>query len=447
MSESQQTGSMSQDRAQRGAGSVDAALVLLHADGAAPLPSGIHLGRGTQVIGRVPFEGGFKLDVPAVSRSHAALEADERGVVLKDLGSRNGTLVGGKRVQSVRLAHQDVVRIGDAVFVFVADHGREYLACAGETGKSAPAHLRALVGGYAMATLAREIEQAVASGRTILVTGETGVGKELVAAGAHQLSARTGAFVALNCAAIPEQLVESELFGHLRGAFTGATRDHPGLVRAAAGGTLFLDEIGDMPLPLQTKLLRFLETREVVPVGGTRPIQVDARVISATHRDLVEMVSQGTFRGDLYARLFGYTIAVPPLRERKEDLGALIRHVLRRNGAPTAKLCASVMERAALHDWPFNVRELVSVVERAASLAEGGVLRAAHFPQPRSLAAAAPKPSGGKRPAPSRDELAALMTGAGGNVSAVARSLERDAALVYRWLKQHGLEPEAFRRR
>lgn len=447
--EAENTGSMSHDGPRERGAPLDAALLLLYAPGAEALPRGLHLTRGTHVVGRAPVRGGFKLDVSAVSRSHAALEAEASGVVLKDLGSRNGILVGGKRVDRAVLEDGDVVRIGDAVFVFVAEEGAEHLAFrldGGRTAEAPPIRVGGLVGGRAMAQLSREVEEAVASRGTVLVSGETGVGKELVARGVHEISGRRGPFVALNCAAIPQALVESELFGHHRGAFTGASRDHLGLVRSAEGGTLFLDEIGDMPLESQAKLLRFLETQEVVPVGGTRPVKVDVRVVSATHRDLGELVTRGAFRGDLFARLFGYTIRVPALRERKEDLFLLLRHFLVRAGKPEIEVNASVMERIALHDWPFNVREFASVVGRAASLADDGRLRAEHFPE---RAADRPpleaRPS--KRPGPKKEELDALLIGASGNVSAVARALERDAALVYRWLKQHGLDPDAYRKR
>ncbi|MBL9028042.1 MAG: sigma 54-interacting transcriptional regulator [Myxococcales bacterium] len=454
MSHADQTGSMSLDDGGAAGLGHDAALVLLWAENLAALPRGVALEPGTTVIGREPVGRGFRVVAPAVSRSHAAIEVGPRGCFIKDLGSRNGTRVGGVAIQHHALAHGDVVRIGDAVFVFVAHDGRRHL----ELDRADPARARGssrvegLVGGLSMDRLSQDVAGAIASGHAVLIQGETGVGKEIVARAIHEGSRRPGAFVAVNCPAIPSTLFESELFGHVRGAFTGASRDHLGLVRAADSGTLFLDEIGDMPPDGQAKILRFLETREVLPVGETRPVRVDVRVVSATHRDLAALATRGAFRGDLYARLFGYTVRVPPLRERREDLYLLVRHALERSGAPRLEATATVMERVALYDWPFNMRELIAVVGRAASLAEGGKLKADCFPAPAprapaepALAADAAPPS--RRPAPKRAELEELLVRERGNVSAVARALERDAALVYRWLKQHDLDPNAYRER
>jgi DNA-binding NtrC family response regulator len=451
------TGSMSRDGPRDRSAAPDAALLLVFANGFERLARGVHLGGGPCVVGRSPVGGGLALDVQGLSRSHLTVEANDGRFTLKDLGSRNGTFVGGKRVEHAELSHGDVIRAGDAVFVLVTRDGARHLGFSldGKSRGDVPAiRVRGLVGGYAMARLSREVEEAVASRQTVLLSGDTGVGKELVARGVHEISGRAGPFVALNCAAIPEALFESELFGHVRGAFTGATRNHPGLVRSADGGTLFLDEIGDMPLGSQAKLLRFLETREVIPIGETRPTVVDVRVVSATHRDLGDLVAKGAFRADLYARLFGYTVRVPAVRERKEDLFLLLRHALKSAGADRLGVTATVMERMALYDWPFNVRELFSVVGRAASLADGDVLRAEHFPEPRHAPGPAPiatappgEPSRAKRPSPKKHELEALLAHERGNVSAVARTLERDAALVYRWLKQHGLDPDSFRSR
>jgi Nif-specific regulatory protein len=228
--------------------------------------------------------------------------------------------------------------------------------------------------GPAMAEVLRLMETAAASSITVLILGETGTGKELVARGLHRASARSDhPFLALNCAAMPEPLLESELFGHRRGAFTGAIRDNPGLFRAAAGGVVFLDEVADMPLPMQAKLLRVLEEQEVVPLGDSFPRKVDVRVLSATNRDLRAEVAAGRFREDLYYRLAVFPIALPPLRERRGDIALLATRFLtiaaeqQRKSIPGLE--PEALELLTRYDWPGNVRELRNEIERAVALA------------------------------------------------------------------------------
>jgi DNA-binding NtrC family response regulator len=220
-----------------------------------------------------------------------------------------------------------------------------------------------------MRRLFRLVERVAASDSTVLVTGETGTGKGLVARAIHQRSRRSaGAFVALNCGAIPENLLESELFGHVRGAFTGATANKAGKFEAAHGGTLFLDEIGDMRPDLQVKLLRALEEGEFEPVGGCQTIRVDVRIIAATHRDLEARVAEGRFREDLFYRLYVIPLPLPPLRERPEDIPLLLDHfrVLFRNAGPTvlAGFTPSALDVLCAYPWPGNVREIRNLVER-----------------------------------------------------------------------------------
>src|SRR5690348_6998307 len=228
--------------------------------------------------------------------------------------------------------------------------------------------------GPAMAEVLRLMESAAASSITVLIHGETGTGKELVARGLHRASVRSDhPFLALNCAAMPEQLLESELFGHRRGAFTGAIRDNPGLFRAAVGGVVFLDEVADMPLPMQAKLLRVLEEQEVVPLGDSFPRKVDVRVLSATNRDLRAEVASGRFREDLYYRLAVFPIALPPLRERREDIALLATRFLviaaEQQRKPLPSLDPAAIELLTRYDWPGNVRELRNEIERAVALA------------------------------------------------------------------------------
>jgi transcriptional regulator with GAF, ATPase, and Fis domain len=217
---------------------------------------------------------------------------------------------------------------------------------------------------------------------TVLIEGETGTGKEVVAQALHRLSDRTGPLVVLNCAAIPEALLEAELFGHTRGAFTGAVQSRAGRIEAAHGGTLFLDEIGEMPLPLQAKLLRFLEAHEVQRVGENGLLHVNVRVIAATHQRLEEQVERGGFRLDLYHRLAVFPVEVPALRCRKQDIPALAEHFLGELGrtSPRKRLAADALECLLAYDWPGNVRELAHVLERAAILAaDSPTLRLEHI--------------------------------------------------------------------
>jgi DNA-binding NtrC family response regulator len=228
----------------------------------------------------------------------------------------------------------------------------------------------------ATAELHRLIAKVAPTDSTILITGETGTGKEVVARTLHQASSRHDRpFVAINCGSIPGSLLESELFGHVRGAFTGADRDKRGLFEVAGSGTIFLDEIGEMPLPLQPKVLRALEAREILRVGGTTPIPVAARIIAATHRDLLRMVNQGAFRSDLYYRLNVFEIAISPLRSRPEDVKAIAQHLLARHALAFNRPAPALEPEALIalehYPWPGNVRELSNVLERALILNEG----------------------------------------------------------------------------
>jgi DNA-binding NtrC family response regulator len=249
---------------------------------------------------------------------------------------------------------------------------------------AAPPAIAELVGrSVAMQELTRLVRLVAPRSATVLIEGETGTGKEVVAKALHRLSARAHKpFVVLNCAAIPEALLEAELFGHTRGAFTGATQSRTGRIETAHGGTLFLDEIGEMPLPLQSKMLRFLENGEIQRVGENEAARVDVRVIAATHQPLEARSAEGTFRLDLYHRLAVFPLEVPPLRERLEDIGELAEHFLAALGrtAPRKTLSAGALERLSEHHWPGNVRELAHVLERATILAgDAPVIAAEHI--------------------------------------------------------------------
>jgi DNA-binding NtrC family response regulator len=244
-----------------------------------------------------------------------------------------------------------------------------------------------------MNSVMAEVERVATSETRVCIRGETGTGKELVARTLHEKSPRhAGPFVTLNCAAVPAELMESELFGHEKGSFTGAASRHVGKFEQAHRGTLFLDEIGDMPLPMQAKLLRVLEENEIERVGGDRPIPVDVRVLVATHRNLEELVKRGAFRQDLYHRIFVFPVVLPPLRERREDIAVLAHHFARQvaeqNGWKPKKFSPAAIEELARYSWPGNVRELRNVVERALLLASADEVDAATIrralPQPES---------------------------------------------------------------
>jgi two-component system NtrC family response regulator len=278
---------------------------------------------------------------------------------------------------------------------------------------------------------------------TVLITGETGTGKEVVARAIHRHGRRgRRPFVALNCAAIPAELLESQLFGHARGAFTGAVADNLGSIRAAEGGTLFLDEIGDMAAPLQAKLLRVLQERVVTPVGG-KPVPVDVRILSATHQDLAAAVRLGRFREDLFYRIGVVPLHLPPLRERLADIVELAEHFLAQFATPSRRLSAAAAARLLAHDWPGNVRELRNAMERLAVLGRRPVVAAEEldFLRPRR-AAAEDVPASDLPGAVERLERAMIgraLAETGGNRSEAARRLGIHRQRLHEKLRQYGL--------
>jgi two-component system response regulator GlrR len=286
---------------------------------------------------------------------------------------------------------------------------------------------------------------------TVLITGESGTGKELLARALHEASRRRdGPFLAVNCGAIPEALLESELFGHVKGAFTGATRDHKGLFASASGGTIFLDEIGDMPVALQVKLLRVLQEREVRPVGSAQSVKVNVRVVSATHRDLRAECSAGRFREDLYYRLNVVSLALPPLSARREDIPLLASHFLaqlaERYGKQIGGFAPEAMELLVAAPWAGNVRELQNVVEKCLALATTPVVPASLVQ--RSLEAPAEdfESFDEARRGFERDYLTRLLRMTEGNVSQAARLAKRNRSDFYSLLNRHQLEPSAFKK-
>jgi transcriptional regulator with PAS, ATPase and Fis domain len=376
-----------------------------------------------------------------MSGQHARLSRVLRAWVLEDLGSKNGVRRNGELVTRAELADGDVLELGRTAWVFRAGQPR------GAPFTASPAALATWNG-----ELARRFEalrRIAGSGVSVVLRGESGSGKELVARAVHALSGRPGPFIAVNCGALPDELVESELFGHRRGAFSGATEDRPGLVRAAHGGTLFLDEVGDLPLEAQPALLRVLQERQVVPVGGTAPVPVELRVVSATHRDLEGLAQQGLFREDLLARLSGYELVLPALRERREDLGLLVSSLLERLApARTERVQLHVTAARALMlaPWRLNVRELEKALEAAVVLAGDGPVELAHLPEHVRTPAAAPPPEVlDDADAARKAELERLLAQHGGNISAVARELGKARMQIQRWLARYELDPRRFR--
>ncbi|MBZ0118140.1 MAG: sigma-54-dependent Fis family transcriptional regulator, partial [Sandaracinaceae bacterium] len=363
-------------------------LVLIYSRLHRQLPSAVPFAAEVTSFGREPDN---LLCVPeaAVSRYHGRVERRHDGCWIVDNGSTNGTLVNGARVSAARLAEHDVVRIGDSIFRFASSNIYGYGAYRIDGSVVAAARRVQhgikdcpLVGGFQVDLVLERIEKVAKTMLSVVVTGESGTGKELVARTLHVTSERKGPLSAINCAALPASLIESELFGYRKGAFTGASQDKPGLVKMAHQGTLFLDEIGDMPLDAQAKLLRVLQERLVLPLGATTPEPVDVRVVCATHRNLEELVSSGAFRGDLLARLREVTVGLPPLRERREDLHPLVRHFLAKIGRSEASVSLPFMVGLAHYHWPYNVRELESAVRLAVALADGAAeIDLAHLPE------------------------------------------------------------------
>ena len=285
---------------------------------------------------------------------------------------------------------------------------------------------------------------------SVMIFGDSGTGKELLARAIHRASPRYAQpFVAVNCGAIPEQLLESELFGHTKGSFTGAASDYKGLFQAAGRGTVFLDEIGDMPLPLQVKLLRVLQEKEVRPIGSTQAIKVDVRIISATHRNLEQAIKEGAFREDLYYRLHVVALALPALSQRREDIPVLAAHFLKtlagRYGKTLNGFAQDAIEVLVKHSWPGNVRELYNVVEQAVALSTTPII------SPAQLEMAIRGETGNLSSFESarfefeRDYLAKLLKITNGNVTQAARLAKRNRTEFYKLLQRHHLNPSMFK--
>ncbi len=382
-----------------------------------------------------------------MSGQHAKVSRVLRSWVLEDTKSKNGVRRNGEAVQRAELVDGDVLELGRTFFLFRADQPAAS-DLESETLKPAAPGLATLSPG--LSAQLEELTKLAKSGVSIALSGPSGSGKEVIANALHVLSGRSGPFVAVNCGALPDELVESELFGHRKGAFSGALDDRPGLLRTAHGGTLLLDEVGDLPLDAQPALLRVLQEKAVMPVGGSKPVPVDLRVISATHRKLERLAEQGLFRDDLRARLTGYRAELPALSARREDLGLLIS-VLLQKLAPQRQFSVQFGITAAralfAYDWPLNVRELEKALETALVLSDGGVIELNHLPPEVREPGARRKESSAEDADESRRvELEKLLTEHAGNVSAVARAMGKARMQIQRWMDRYSLDPRNYRK-
>ena len=368
--------------------------------------------------------------------------------MLEDLQSRNGTLIDGSRIQRTALSDGALIEAGQTFFIFRTALPQAANVLEADSLDAAAPGLETLLPSFA-AELER-VRTVAKSRLPVLLQGETGTGKEVVASAIHQLSGRTGPFLPGNCGALPATLVESEMFGYRKGAFSGAVEDRPGLIRSADGGTLLLDEIGDLPLPAQATLLRVLQEEEVTPVGGTRPTKVDLRVIAATHRDLPALVRQEKFRTDLLMRLCGFTVNLPPLRERREDFGLLLARLLRRINAGKLTFTPEAGRAMLRHSWPGNVRELEKCLSSASVLAQDAVVEPEHLPSSVTAAPAAssrvPESQLSADDRARREQIVSLLREHGGNVTSVAKAMGKARTQVQRWLRRYDLDPLAYKR-
>jgi DNA-binding NtrC family response regulator len=405
-------------------------------------------------------ENDLQLTDENISRSHCEVRLDAQGYLLRDLGSTNGTTLEGARIREAYLRPGALFGVGRVQIRFMPLEQQVRLLPSEKTelgelrGRSLP-----------MREIYAVIERIAPTEATVLLQGETGVGKDVVARTLHALSHRArGPWVVVDCGALAPNLVESELFGHEKGAFTGAVEARKGAFEVADGGTLFLDEIGELPVDLQPKLLRALESREIRRVGGTRAQRVDIRVVAATRRNLRSEVERGRFREDLFFRLAVVLITVPALRDRREDIPVLVEHLLAQappgddEGPP--RLPPGAMAILGAHDWPGNVRELRNVVERMVSLGEdpgrmgllgGGPIGGA---RPESTRAAHGDDAGVQfDPAISHSDnkerwnehferlyLTWLLERTGHNVSQAAREAQMDRKYLHRLMRRYGLD-------
>ena len=417
---------------------------------------------GTRLTVGTSSKNDLRLNDTTVSRRHCEISVRNDRYHIVDLGSTNGTAVNGTPVVEAVLSPGARIRIGDTEILFEPKKKWERVR------EVEADHFGEL---YGRSTLMQEVfallAKVAATDLSCILHGETGTGKELAARGIHAHSARSShPFVVVDCGAISQSLIESELFGHERGAFTGADKQRTGAFEYADGGTIFLDEIGELPIELQPKLLRALERREIKRLGAAKPIEVDVRVIAATHRDLPVMIQKGDFREDLYYRFAEVVVDLPPLRDRKDDIGLIADRVLQESiaqGGQVRSLDPSVQAELEIQLWPGNVRELRNVLRRALAMANGSVLMASDLvdmdadrPLSTDLRASIPTQAGAsgdvaealpikeareKWVAPmEREYLVRLVKRCNGDLDAAAKDAGVHRKSLERLLRQHGLK-------
>jgi two-component system response regulator GlrR len=395
------------------------------------------------LVGRSP-EAGLVVENDSVSRIHCEIVHEDDGFLLRDLGSANGTWMGGIRVREAFLPSETRIGVGEAELSFTVASGTEEIrlhpeGCFG----------RLLGETRVMRELFARLERVAARDTTLLLEGESGTGKELAARAVHEASARRdGPFVVVDCSAIPRTLMESELFGHERGAYTGASQARAGAFVRANGGTIFLDEVGELDIDLQPRLLRALEQRETKPIGAPEPLPFDARIIAATNRDLRRMANRGDFREDLYYRLAVACVRLPSLRERTADVPLLVRCFLEQHSRQDGidySLDEEILKRLMLRPWPGNVRELRNVVEQiiAFGIEEVSLVES---PEPPGTVDAPFKTAKARIVERfERDYLVAVLASHGGNITAAASAAELDRVHFLRLLDRYGLRKTARR--
>lgn len=401
-------------------------------------------GRGSAILT-------MTLPSSVLSGKHARLTRTPEGWAIEDLQSRNGTLVNGRLVTRAVLQPGDLIDVG-RVFLAVeevnvdADEGARDLDLADVSRERAGL----LTLWPSLESRLSDLRRIASEDVTVTLVGETGTGKEVMAEALHHLSGRKGPYVAINCGAVPSNLIESQLFGHVRGAFSGAAGPSPGTIRAADGGTLLLDEIVSTSPDVQVALLRVIQERQVTPVGTHQTVPVDVRFVAASQIALREAAIKGTFRADLQMRLEGYVFEIPPVRDRRVDLGLLVASLLKRRGV-TETSGVTITPDAALrilrYHWPGNVRELEQALARSWALAKNGEIDEAQLPDPEAEDADSEAGSAGRDPDEQlRGELVEHLRVTRGNVAETARRLGRARPLVHRWLKRLGVDHANYRR-
>lgn len=383
----------------------------------------------------------LRVSDPRVSRPHAFMRREGDRWIIQDTRSTNGIRINGALHREALLGDGDVIELGHTFLLY-----RIYRTPTDDRADADQPRTSATLSTW-MPSLAAQLErlEAIAPSQiAVLILGPTGAGKELIARVLHTQSGRPGPFVPVNCGAIPRELVGSLLFGHRRGAFSGAHADQPGVVAAATGGTLFLDEIADLPLDLQPALLRVLAEGEVLALGATTPTRVDLRVVAATHQDVERMCAEGRFREDLLARLGGFVLHLPSLAERREDLGLIVSALLHRLADERAdRVCftGDAARALLLHAWTRNVRQLELRLASALQIAGSAPISVDHLAlDPPSV----PAPLRSRWSGPDlerRDELIRVLARNGGNITASARELGKPRSQLQRWMKKYAIDP------